>query len=213
MLKRHIIYFIDEDAAARRANVRSLTTLLDNPDLEIKGQEPLRIFAEYNPLVADSATAAFILDQRMKGSGVVTYNGTDLAKYLRGLDGKMPIYILTGHAAEVQDFAGSEHLVEYIVGKDEIEDIDSEEAKIVKARVLRHINVFNDVRDEQEQEFHELLVKSLHTPLTPDEQNKMDQIEGVTTAPIVAAERTRERELAQQIEKLHALLNKDLLSL
>ena len=212
-MKRHIIYFIDEDAAARRANVRALTTLLDNPGLEIKAQEPLKIFAEYNSLVAESKTAAFILDQRMKGSGIVTYNGTDLAKYLRGIDGKIPIYILTGYAAEVQDFAGSEHLIEYIVGKDEIEDPNSDRAKIVKARMLRHINVFNDVRDEQEKKFHELLVKSLHEPLTSDEQKEMDQIDGVTTAPIVAAERTRERELSHQLEKLQALLNKGQLSL
>lgn len=206
-MKRQKIYFIDEDAAARRANVRSLTTLLDTNELEIEAMEPFPNFAEYSNLLAAPETVAFVLDQRMKGSGIVNYNGTDLAKYLRGLDAKMPIYILTGHAQEIQDFAGSEHLVEYIIGKDEIEDSTTKNAKIVKARLLRHLNVFNDIRDEQEQIFHDLLVKSLREPLTKEEQEKMNRIEGITTAPILAAERGRENELSQQIEKLRAILN------
>lgn len=206
-MKRLVIYFVDEDVAARRANVRALISLLDNPEIKIIPQEPLRTFADYKPLMANPATAAFILDQRMKGSGIVTYNGTELAKYLRGIDGKMPIYILTGYAAERQDFVGSEHLVEYILGKDEIEVAGSEEAKIVKARLLRHLDVFNDVRDAQEQRFHDLLVKNLHEALTAEEQREMDQIEGVTTAPIVAAERKRTRELEEQIDKLRRLLD------
>lgn len=206
-MRRKKIYFIDEDAAARRANVRSLTALLDTKELEIEALEPRRDFSAYTDLLASPETAAFVLDQRMKGSGIVNYNGTDLARYLRGLDGKMPIYILTGHAQEIQDFAGAEHLVEYIIGKDEIEDAESEGAKIVKARLLRHLNVFNDIRDEQEQDFHDLLIKSLREPLTKDEQGKMDRIEGITTAPVLAAERQREKALAQKIEKLRSILN------
>lgn len=202
-MKRHIIYFVDEDAAARSANVRALTSLLDNQSIEVKSLEPLRSFPDYNNLVADPATAAFVLDQRMKGSGMVSYNGTDLAKYLRGIDGKMPIYILTGHSDD--DFDDAAHLVEHIVGKDEI-DAHSNKAKMVKARILRHLDVFNDVRDAQEQRFHDLLVKSLSLPLTPEEQREMDQIEGETTAPILAAERTKERELGEQVDKLQRLL-------
>lgn len=206
-MKRHVIYFVDEDDAARRANVRDLTTLIDNPAIDVSQLPPFKTFGEYDPLVADPSTAAFILDQRMKGSGIVSYNGTDLAKYLRGIDGKMPIYILTGHAAEKQDFVGSEYLVEYIIGKDEIEDSKSEGAKIVKARLLRHLDVFNDVRDEQEQRFHDLLVKSLRERLTVEEQKEMDQIEGDTTASIVAAERNKERDLGEKVEQLRKLLS------
>jgi hypothetical protein len=206
-MKRHVIYFVDEDPAARRANVRDLTTLLDNPGIEVVQQEPLKTFADYNPLVADPATAAFILDQRMKGCGLVAYNGTDLAAYLRGIDGKMPIYILTGHADQPQDFVGFQHLVEYIIDKEDIENANSEKAKIVKARLLRHLEVFNDVRNAQEQRFHDLLVKSLREPLTPKEQAEMDQIEGETTAPIQAAERKKEQELSETVGQLRRLLD------
>lgn len=205
-MKRHIIYFVDEDPAARRANVKALTTLLDNSEIQVIEQAPLGTLPCYNRLLAAPDIAAFVLDQRMKGSGQVSYNGTDLARYLRGIDGKIPIYILTGHADEVEDFRGSKYLVEYILGKDEIEDPDSETAKEVKARMLRHLNVFNDVRDVQEQRFHDLLLKSLRQSLTLEEQEEMDRIEGETTAPILAAERIKERELSEQIEKLRQIL-------
>jgi DNA-binding LytR/AlgR family response regulator len=205
-MQRNKIYFIDEDAAARRANCRYLSALLDEPKLYIESLEPLRNFHEYNDLVSRPSTAAFILDQRMKGSGLVNYQGIDLARYLRGIDSKMPIYILTGHPGEDADFAGSRHLVEYIIGKDEIEDIHSDQAKIVKARILRHLNTFNDIRDEQEQRFHDLILKSMNGKLTLEEAEEMNRIEGVTTAPLVAAERARENELNDKLEKLRAVL-------
>lgn len=206
-MRRHIIYFVDEAPSARRACVRALTTLLDNPEIKVIAQEPLRTFADYDPLMADPATAAFILDQRMKGSGIVTYNGTDLARHLRGIDGKMPIYILTSYSDEKQDFADSEYLVEYVLSKEDINVSTSKEAKIVKARLLRHLDVFNDVREGQEQRFHDLLLKSLREPLTAEEQYEMDQIEGETTAPILAAERHKEITLGEKVDKLRALLD------
>lgn len=205
-MKRNIIHFIDEDEAARRANARALRTLLDNAEITISPTAPYVSFGEYNALVANPRTAAFVLDQRMKGSGNVTYNGTDLARYLRGIDAKVPIYILTGHPDEHEDFAGSNHLVEYIIGKDNIDVPDSDSAKIVKARILRHLDVFNDVRDAQEQRFHDLLVKSLRSPLTPEEQKEMDDLEGASTAPVLAAEREAERSLNAKIEELKKLL-------
>jgi DNA-binding LytR/AlgR family response regulator len=205
-MQRNKIYFIDEDAAARRANLRYLRALLDDDTLEFESMEPLKTFSQYNDLISRPSTAAFILDQRMKGSGLVNYQGIDLARHLRGIDGKMPIYILTGHPGEEADFAGSEHLVEYIIGKDEIENVNSNQAKIVKARILRHINVFNDVRDEQEQRFHDLIVKSMNGQLTASEIDEMNKIEGITTAPVVAAERARENDLGSKIEQLKVVL-------
>lgn len=186
-MKRHTIYFVDEDEPARRANLRDLTALLDNPAIQIRDLAPLKTFAEYDALAADPATAAFILDQRMKTGGTVSYNGTDLAAHLRGIDAKMPIYILTGYADQIDDFRGSEHLVEYIIDKEHIENPASEKAKIVKARLLRHLNVFNDVRDERAERFHSLLVKSLRQPLTSEEHEEMDFLEGVTSTPVAAA--------------------------
>jgi DNA-binding LytR/AlgR family response regulator len=207
-MKRNVIYFVDEDDAARRANARELRALIADDSIHVKAQEPFSTFADYVPLIADPATAAFILDQRMKGSGKVNYNGIDLARYLRGIDGKMPIYILTGHPDAEGEFDGSKHLVDHILAKSSIEQVDSESAKIVKARLLRQLDVFNDVRDDQEQRFHDLLVKSLQEGLTPAEQDEMNKLEGEATTPVLALERVRERELSANIEILRSLLGK-----
>jgi len=206
-MKRNIIYLVDENPPARRANVEALRRLLDNQEIQVKELEPLTNMADYNRLVAEHTTAAFVLDQRMKQAGLVNYNGTDLAAHLRSIDSKMPIYILTGYAEEKGDFDGSEYLVEYIIGKGEMRDQNSKEAKIIKARMLRHLDVFNDVLDEREQRFHDLLIKSLSTQLTQTEQDEMNKIEGETTAPIQAAERLKEQELGKSVEQLRRLLD------
>jgi len=201
-MKRYAIYFIDEDEAARRANARALVSLLDNPKIEIRSIPPLKTFAEYDALAAAPSTAAFILDQRMKASGSASYNGTDLAAHLRGIDSKMPIYILTGHADEKEDFLGSEHLVEHIIDKEHIEDPSSEVAKIVKARMRRHLDVFNDIRDDRAERFHKLLVKSLREPLSVEEHAEMNELENAEEAPIAAAERTESQNLGEILEQL-----------
>lgn len=205
-MKRTVIYFFDEQDASRRSNARELKSLIDDPSIHVEALEPYPAFADYARLIADPKTAAFILDQRMKGSGAVAYNGTDLASYIRGIDGKIPIYILTSYADSSEDFDGWRHLVDDILAKSSIEDKGSDTAKIIKARLRRHLQVFNDVRDDQEQRFHDLLVISLKRPLTDEEQIEMDNLEGETTAPLLATERSKARELENNIKSLRTLL-------
>ncbi len=207
-MKRNIIYFVDEDEPARRANLRDLTTLLDNPKIQIRDMAPLKTFAEYDSFAAEPTTAAFILDQKLKPGGM-TYNGTDLAAHLRSIDAKMPIYILTGYADQVDEFLGFEYLVEYIIDKQHIEKPDSNEAIIVKARVLRHLDVFNDVRNARDQRFHDLLIKSSREPLLPDENNELRDLGGDRIASVAASEHERQIKLDTEIEALRKLLGRD----
>jgi len=146
-VKRTVIYFFDEQDTSRRSNARELNALIDDSSIQVEALEPYAAFADYAPLIADPKTAAFILDQRMKGSGMVAYNGTDLASYIRSIDGKIPIYILTSYAESSEDFDGWRHLVDDILAKSSIEDKGSDTAKIIKARLRRHLQVFNDVPD------------------------------------------------------------------
>jgi CheY-like chemotaxis protein len=206
-MKRKNIYYIDEAEVDLRTNTDLLNDLFSGTEITIQAQLPFPNPADYNPLIANATTAAFILDQRMKGSGLVNYNGTDLAAHLRTLNPKLPIYILTGYATEQDEFRGAAYRVEYIIDKKEIQDTTAESAQIVKARMLRRVAGYNDVMDEREQRFHDLLVKSLHERLTEDEQREMNKIEGETTAPILAAERDKERKLGDEVDKLRKLLD------
>lgn len=207
-MKRHVIYFVDEDEPARRANLRDLKALIDNPAIEIRDLAPLATFAEYDALATNPKTAAFILDQKLKPGGM-TYNGTELALYLRGIDSKMPIYILTGFADQTDEFRGFEYLIEYIIDKQHIEIPDSPEAIIVKARLLRHLDVFNDVRSARDQRFHDLIIKSSREALSEDETKELLELEGERIGSVAAAEHERQIKLDTEIEALRKLLGRD----
>ena len=207
-MKRHVIYFVDEDEPARRANLRDLKALIDNPAIQIRDLAPLATFAEYDSLATDPTTAAFILDQKLKPGGM-TYNGTDLALYLRGIDSKMPIYILTGFADQTDEFRGFEYLIEYIIDKQHIEIPGSDEAIIVKARVLRHLDVFNDVRNARDHRFHDLIIKSSRETLPADEAKELLELDGDRIASVAAAEHERQIKLDTEIEALKKLLGRD----
>jgi len=207
-MKRHVIYFVDEDEPARRANLRDLKALIDNPAIQIRDLAPLATFAEYDSLANDPATAAFILDQKLKPGGM-TYNGTDLALYLRGIDSKMPIYILTGYAGETDEFRGFEYLIEYIIDKQHIEDPNSDNAIKHKARLLRHLDVFNDVRSARDQRFHDLIIKSSREPLSVDETKELIELEGERIGSVAAAEHERQIKLDTEIEAMKKLLGRD----
>lgn len=206
-MKRNTIYLVDDNHPARRANAEALRKLLSNVEIQVFELEPLPRFDDYTNLLAAPSTAAFMLDQKMKQAGLVDYNGIDLAAYLRGIDTKMPIYILTGYTEEKETFEGGEYLVEYILAKADIINKDSNEAKIVKARILRHLNVFNDVLDEREQRFHNLLLKSLHESLTAEEEKDLGILEDSRLLHIQASELHDAKTLKDLIGELKAKLN------
>ena len=207
-MKRHVIYFVDEDEPARRANLRDLRALIDNPAIQIRDLAPLATFAEYDSLATDPTTAAFILDQKLKPGGM-TYNGTDLALYLRGIDSKMPIYILTGYAGETEEFRGFEYLIEYVIDKQHIEDPKSDEAIMHKARIVRHLDVFIDVRSARDQRFHDLIIKSSRESLSAEENEELLELDGERIASVAAAEHERQIKLDTEIEALKKLLGQE----
>lgn len=184
-MKPAILYFVDEKEEARWANTHALKKLLDTPDVEVTGLAPFQNFAEYDPLLANPQVRGFFIDQRMRGGGV-NYNGIDLAEYLRGHHRKLPIYILTGHPTD--DFTGTAYRVEDIVDKEDIEDRDSEIAKTIRARILRRLAVFEDVLNEQERRFHDLLVKSMKEPLTSNEEKELGILEIERLVPLQSEE-------------------------
>jgi hypothetical protein len=144
----------------------------------------------------------------MKGGGVA-YNGIDLAEHLRSIRPKLPIYILTGAAGAREDCAGVEYRVEEIIDKEDIEDLSSEKAQTIKARMLRRLDVFEDVLGSREQRFHDLLIKSTHGTLPRDEEKELRRLEGERIASVAAAEREKQVKLDAEIESLKKLLGRE----
>ena len=206
-----ILYLVDDKEEARHANGPALQKFLGSPDIKVVPLEPYPEFARYDTLMRDPALGGFFIDQKMRGGGVVNYNGIELAGHLRGLHPKLPIYILTGYPNE--DFTGTLYRVEDIVDKEDIEDRDSEKAQVLRARILRRLNVFGDVLDAREQRFHELLIKSMKEPLTAAEEKEMGLLETERLAPQHAAELHDAKALEQAIAELKAKLHNENLNL
>lgn len=209
-MKPLVLYFVDEKEEARWANTHALKKLLDTPEVEVVGLAPFQKFEEYDRLLAEPQVRGFFIDQRMRGGGV-NYNGIDLAEYLRGHYRKLPIYILTGHPTD--DFTGSAYRVEDIVDKEDIEDRESEVAKTIRARILRRLAVFEDVLNEQERRFHDLLIKSMKEPLTVEEERELGILEIERLLPSQPDELRDAKSLEKAIEELKAKLSPDKLNL
>jgi len=174
------LVFVDEDQDQRETFTLLLQSCFpDNPaPLEVIGVEPKRNIADMQYLVEDKDIVTIILDEQLKDSGEAQYFGIDLASYLRGLNKKIPIYILTS-------FPDSEELSD---GAMDVEDILDKQTiykikPIVGARILRRINSYLDISSEREIRFEQLLRKSVEDSLTEAETTELKELNYLRSAP------------------------------
>lgn len=186
-MARDKIWLIDENPDQLTTYTNVLGRLF--PELRV---EPVQVKArkdEYvEPQLMSPETACIVIDQKLKETGVATYLGIDLALYFRGINTKLPIYILTNYADDAEQFEEGAWSVEDIIDKREIADLDSKHARDLKARVLRRIDVYNDLLAERERRFQQLLRKSLTTELTQAEMRELDELQSIRGAAIAASE-------------------------
>jgi hypothetical protein len=202
-----ILYLVDDKEESRHANGPALQKFLGSPDIKVVPLVPFPEFSRYDSLLSEPQLGGFFIDQKMRGGGVVNYNGIELASHLRAINTKLPIYILTGYPNE--DFAGGAYRVEDIVDKEDIEGRDSEKAQILRARILRRLNVFGDLLNTREQRFHDLLLKSMKESLTSSEEKEMGLLEDERIAPQHAAEMRESKTLEEAIAELKAKLQNE----
>ena len=157
---------------------------------------PYRKKEDYASTLENPDTACLIIDQRLKDTGIATYTGIELAQHLRGINTKIPIYILTNFA-ETDDFTSGEWSIEYILSKKSLLN-EEEKARIAKTRILRHIDVYEDILDERAKRFNELLKKTLDDSLDEDELEELAELQFGRFAPTLA----REVEELQKLEQI-----------
>lgn len=203
--QKRIIWLVDEN----KSELRTYTALLEKvlpESLEVVPvmAKPLR--EEYLDILENLATVAVILDQKLKDTGIARYSGTELARYLRGINSKLPIYILTNYANDTEEFVGSEWSVEDILAKEDFQDEDR--TTIVIARLLRRIDVYQDVLLSREERFRALLAKSMQNELNKDEIEELEELHFIRSGPLLAGELTRIKELQQIIDANEELIRK-----
>jgi hypothetical protein len=172
--------------------------------LKVQELAPLPKLSSYDTLLADSDTVAFIIDQKLSTTGEVTYEGTKLAKHLRAIDKRIPLYILTGFVDDaLHKGVGT---VEDVIPKKDLVKPKEEPAARFRAALMRRVADYRDILTGKEKRFHDLLVKSLNEKLTKQEELEFDKLQEARVLPVHAAELGRLSEVDQSIESLKALL-------
>lgn len=201
---QYIVYLVDEQSSQRRANCLVLTRLLSDPLVKVKIEAiaPYENLSQYDHLLAQATTAAFIIDQKLHTTGEADYEGTKLASHLRAINTKLPLYILTNYPDDAKQ--KGENTVEDVIDK---RDLINDKAKnLFKARFLRRIAVYRDVLSAREQEFHDLLVKGLNGSLSNEERAQLDLLKAARRLPLQAADMDRIAQLNMSIDKLKSVL-------
>ncbi len=197
-MDKRILWFIDDDESELKTYRRELQSLMPD-DVHIKAILPLPNMTDCSSkILSEKNTASIIIDEKLKKKGHAAYWGIDLAKFLRSIDSKVPIYILTNYVDD-EEFEGNKWSVEYIIDKKDL--LDTKKACVIQARLIRHMNVYKDILGEREQRFSELLRKSLNDTLTSDEMNELDELDFKRQSPILASELEQLKELEDLVEK------------
>lgn len=192
---------IDENEVQRETYAAALNALMENTGVVVAPMAPLNEMQDYIALLAEKKISGLILDQKLEDGGF-SYSGSQLATFLRSIFPKLPIVILTNYKHEQEQFDTGEKDVEYICAKDEIKDPDSRPAQIIKARLLRRLNVFADVLGERERRYHDLLVKSLKEPLSAEDEKELGLLEEARVLPVQATEVRESQTLEKALEEL-----------
>lgn len=204
-MDKRIIWLIDENENELKTYCRDLKNLM--PDsVQIEAMIPLPRKEDYlSAVLENTSTATVIIDQRLKDTGIADYLGIDLARFIRSVNSKLPIYILTNFAQEEQEFAGSRWSVEDIINKADF--TDDEKKLTLKARILRRIDVYTDILKAREERFNQLLRKSLSQELTPEERAEFSELEFQRTSPTLASELQQLAALQEIVEKHKHLMD------
>lgn len=206
-MNRETIWLIDENEHEVRNSLRVLTRILPESILIKPIFPPYRAKTDYHALLQDPTTASIIIDQRLKDTGIANYSGIELANYLRSIDTKVPIYILTNFVDDFNKSQGSTWTVEDVLDKGSFSGDEGRRMEIA-ARIVRRINVFEDILGEREKRFHELLSKSFDQELSQDELAELRMLQEVRMNSVLVDEVQQLSALEQELDKYKNILRK-----
>ena len=189
---KNVIY-IDDDSEAQEAYNDTLQELFGDefelisigPKFDIK--EMMQYLQSINSIVA------YILDEKLNQLGKANYLGQELAKEIRSINSKIPIYIFTAYKDE---FDGSYGPPEHAYGHPNAQLACVQKKHSLSAKVRRHHNVFNDVLSDRAQRLDELLIKFLNNNLTLEEQVEFERLNILRSRSIDL----QEADLAQELQ-------------
>lgn len=211
-MKKNKVIYIEDQESSRTLFSDLLSAILGDeceilaPTLEKTKSDMLdKLF--YSKELRGAST--FIIDEKLCMTGEADYQGSQLADDIRALDEKTPVYILTSYAQDVDALAGS---IEFVIDKNDISDITKGQS--IAQRILRHINIYKDIRCERSNRFDQLLIKSLNNTLTAEEVDEFNQLNIMRARVILMNEEqptveseNKDIEQLELLQKIHEKLN------
>jgi len=195
-----IIWYIDEDSRDLSLYQALLEkSLPENANLQVKAIKAFPHLEDYLDILNEPNTVCIIVDQRLKEEGTVDHTGIELAAYLRRLNEKIPIYILTSYADEREEFENGEWNVEDVISKEVIGD--KKRRRVFVTRLLRHLSEYETIRDEKGKRFRELVKKSINEDLTEAEGQELRELDLERLSGILAKERIQAEQVSDYLDK------------
>ncbi|MCE9685825.1 hypothetical protein LZP73_06285 [Shewanella sp. AS16] len=165
------IVFIDDEKIVRDTYNISMQLMFGDDynieclDVEKELDEMILVLDQ----VKDKVT--YFIDEKLKHTGVAKYTGIELIEKIRCIDSKIPIYILTSAADDIDKYLGD---IEFVIDKNDWGSVGGDDNFL--QRFLRHINTYKDIKSEQAKRFDELFGKSLFNTLTVEEKEEFDAL-------------------------------------
>lgn len=157
--------------------------------------------------LASDLTSAFLLDQKMRTTGVTNYDGTDLAKFINTVNPRIPVFILTKYPHEWAEFSSSSRYIEDVLDKTHVR-LNTELFERLVARITRRVTVYREDMDARQEKVRSLLRKSLTDELTPEELNSLEDLEVSVKSGMFAAEVAMLKEFGELLETQSTLRQK-----
>lgn len=208
-----IVWYVDEDAEDVELNVRSLNELLQSEtgdDFSVRPIcPPFAKFDNYSEVIGNRETNAILIDYKLYTDGEALYTGMKLAKYLRSIAPKLPIYILTNYTGTAAEHENDTWSVEEILDKRDLLNYTlNDSARTRISRFLRHLDTYADIQDNRQQRYQDLVRKTLHGQLTVDELRELTELRELRALPKLAEELEQVKALRELIEEHYILMER-----
>jgi len=198
-----IVWIVDEEEPQLDTQHATMTHVL--PDMDVRKFPAPPRMSDFLKILADPCTACLLLDQRLKGTGVANYTGIELAQYLNGIDGLLPIFILTAFPEPWSDYEDDAEYVEDILDKGHVHLLSDELSRMV-SKITRRVNVYTEQRSRRAQRANELIKKSFEESLSEDEVDELSIYEVEHDKGRWLRELGRIRDLEKLVEAHHDMM-------
>ena len=162
------VIFIDDQDEVRDTYKRRLSRLFRHGEVEVIALQPeSNISNMLRQLDSIPWKVMYIIDEDLKYIGEADYTGSELIEKIRMVEREIPIYILTGDKTKIDNNLGD---VEFVIDKADW----NASAEEFKERFFRHIGRYNQIRNEREIRFDELICKHIEKPLSGEELDEFN---------------------------------------